>query len=91
MKRQCDTLDKVLEVTAAFDWITPLASLFSADVRLCVHWDAQNDADDTLRSAGIDQKRSMLLGEYYSFDVDKSAAKDALKALSRAGVSAWRS
>lgn len=91
MKRQRDTLDKVLETGAAFDWITPLASLLSADVRLCVHWDAQNDADGTLKSAGINQKRRMLLGEYYSFDVDKSEAKDALKALARAGVTAWRS
>lgn len=90
MDRKRSTLDKAIEGGATFDWITPLASLLSRDVTLCVMWHDQAPATSTLESAGIDYKRLRLGGDYVNLDVARSDASRAIRTLGAAGVTAWR-
>ncbi len=90
MKRERDTIGRLLDAGQTFDWITPLVSLLSSDVRIVTAWNDQVAAMGALLAANIGTKRTHIDGDYYAFDVAKNDAQDALRALAAAGVTAWK-
>ena len=87
---QRNALDRAIEAGAGFDWITPLTSLLSGNAHIGTMREDQNLADATMCAAGISQRRRNVRDDYYNFDVDRADGDRAVKALTAAGIAAWR-
>lgn len=76
-----DTVHKLLNFGAGFDWITPLLSLFGGArgrterFKVPIEW--FHFVGDTLGPADIKTRNEMFVGDDYVFDVAKQDAEQA--------------
>lgn len=76
-------LDKLLDLGATFDWITPAASLLEDEPGFVAPRDCAATLTNQLRSRGIKLKHPQIVGGQFVFDVAEKDAAQVRRILQR--------